>query len=86
MKKHPAHSAKVLDIRQLWKPIVGTTAGGTAITLWFEEILIFGEEILALIFFAIVGGLMYLFNLLVFKSEMPQREDFDNKNDNGVKK
>ena len=71
---------------RLWKPIVATGAGGTAVAVWFEEILFFSEEILALVFFAIAGGLMNLFNLLIFKSTMPKREDFGNKNDKGEKK
>lgn len=86
MQRKPANFPRFPNIRRLWKPVVGTTAGGTAIAFWFEEILIFGEEILALIFFTIVGGLMYLFNLQIFKSEMPRREDFDNNNVRGVKK
>lgn len=72
--------------RRFWKPAVATGAGGTAVAVWFEEILMFGEEILALVFLSIVGGLMYLFNVYIFKSHMPRREDFENTNDRGVKK
>jgi hypothetical protein len=86
MQSQPVHSPKFPNIRRLWKPVVGTAAGSSAIAFWFDEILIFGEEILVLIFFAIVGGLMALFNLLIFKSKTPRREDFDNTNTKGVKK
>lgn len=86
MKNQPAYSPRFPRIQRFWKPVVGTTAGGTAIAVWFEEILIFGEEILALIFFAIAGGWMVLHNLFIFKSKMPRREDFENNTVRGVKK
>ena len=72
--------------RRFWKPAVATGAGGTAVAVWFEEILIFGEEILALLFFALVGGVMYLFNVLVFKSQMPRHEAIENLKEKGEKK
>ena len=62
----------------LWKPAAVTGAGGTAIAIWFEEIIAFGAEILALIFLPILAGVIYLLDILIFKSRMPEREDLEN--------
>ena len=62
----------------LKKPAAITGAGGTAIAIWFDEIMMFGEEILALIFLPILAGVIYLLDILIFKSRMPRREDLDN--------
>ncbi len=73
-------------LRRYWKPVVATGAGGTAAAIWFEEILIYSEEILALIFLPIMAGVIYLFNIFVFKSRMPRREDLDQAKEKGEKK
>jgi hypothetical protein len=70
----------------LWKPAVVTGAGGTAIAIWLDEIVMFGEEILALIFLPILAGVIYLLDILIFKSRMPRREDLDTPTDQGAKK
>jgi hypothetical protein len=64
-------------IRRLWKPAALSGAGGTAIAVWLEEILLFGEEILALIFLPVIAGLVYLLDILIFRSRMPRREDME---------
>jgi hypothetical protein len=68
----------------MWKPAVTTGAGGAAIALWFEEILAFGAEVLALIFLPIMAGIIYLLDIFIFKSRMPQREDLENQKDQGA--
>jgi hypothetical protein len=70
----------------LWKPAAVTGAGGTAVAVWFEEILLFGQEILALIFLPIIAGAIYLLDFLIFKSCMPCREDMKNTEEKGVNK
>jgi hypothetical protein len=70
----------------LWKPAVVTGAGGTALAIWFEEILAFGTEILALIFLPILAGVIYLLDIFIFKSRLPRREDLETPTDQGVKK
>jgi len=62
-------------IRWFWKPAVATGAGGAATLIWWEEILLFGAEILALITIPILAGLVYLYNVLVFKAHRPRRDD-----------
>jgi hypothetical protein len=70
----------------LWKPAAVTGAGGTVIAIWFEEFMLFAEEILALIFLPILAGVIYLLDIFIFKSRMPKREDLENPIDKGAKK
>jgi len=61
-------------------PVVVTGAAGTALVAWFEELLAFAAEFIAVILLTILAGIIYLFNHLTFKSVMPRREDDKNKN------
>jgi|MudIll2142460700_1097286.scaffolds.fasta_scaffold1629099_1 hypothetical protein len=63
--------------RRFWKPAAATAAGGTAGAIWFEEIMLYTEEILALIFLPLLAGVIYLFNTLVFKSRQPRHDDLN---------
>jgi hypothetical protein len=69
--------------RRYWKPAAITGAGGTAVVVWFDELLMFGEEILALIFLPLLAGVIYLFDNFVFKSRLPRREDMNKLNNDG---
>jgi hypothetical protein len=80
----PSHRFPIF--RRFWKPAVVTGAGGTAVAVWFEEIMIFGQEILALIFLPILAGTIYLLDIFIFKSRMPRRKDLENTNDNSSRK
>ncbi|HEX5809332.1 MAG TPA: hypothetical protein VFY25_11745 [Anaerolineales bacterium] len=55
------------------------------IAIWFEEILLFGQELLALIFLPLIAGAIYLFDNFIFRSRMSKREDLKNTNDRGAK-
>lgn len=68
---------KTTLFRRLWKPAVVTGASGATLSLWIEEIILFGQEILALIFLPIMAGLVYLLDILIFKSRMPKKEDVE---------
>ena len=70
-------SSQPRTIRRFWKPVAVTGAGGTAVAIWLEEILLFGEEILALIFLPVIAGLVYLLDIFIFRSRLPRREDLD---------
>jgi len=85
MPDHPTNSPRFLVFRRFWKPAVVTGAGGTTLAILFDEILMFGEEILALIFLPLTAGLVYLFNIFVFNSRMPRRDDMENTDDRGAK-
>jgi hypothetical protein len=78
------HAHRSSIFRRLWKPAAVTGAGVTAVAFWFEEILLYVEEILVLILLPIMAGVIYLFNILLFKSRMPKGEDLKNPNDRGV--
>ena len=71
-------------IRRFWKPAAVTGAGGTVLAVWLEEILVFGAELLALIFLPITAGVIYLLDNFIFKSCMPGREDMQDINDKGA--
>lgn len=86
MSNHSTHSPRFPIFRRLWKPAVVTGASGATLAFWLDEIVMFGEEILALIFLPIMAGVIYLFNIFIFKSRMPRREDMENTNDRGAKK
>ncbi len=73
MSKSP--NSRFPVVRRFWKPLAATGAGGTAVVLWFEEMMLFAQDILALIFLPILAGIIYLFNIFAFKSRMPRRED-----------
>ena len=86
MSNYSSHSPRFPLFRRLWKPAAVTGAGGTAVAVWFEEIIAFGAEILALIFLPVIAGAIYLLDILIFKSRMPRREDMKNINERGANK
>ena len=71
---------------RLWKPAVIIGAGGTIITVRFDEILDYGQELLALVFLIVLAGSIYLLDIFIFKSCMPCREDMKTMNKKGANK
>jgi len=61
--------------RKFWKPAAVTGAGGTSLIIWFEEVIAFATDFIGVIFLTILGGLICLFDNLIFKSRIPRRED-----------
>lgn len=84
MSSPSTHSTRSFRFRRLWKPAAVTGAGGTAVVIWFEETLLLGQEILALIFLPIIAGAIYLLDIFIFRSRMPRREDMNSLNDKGA--
>ena len=80
------HAARFMKFRRFWKPLAVTGAGGTAAAVWFEEILLFGQEILGVIFLPIIAGVIYLLDIFIFRSRMPKREDLNDSIDRGANK
>lgn len=72
--------------RRFWKPALATGTGGAAVIFWLDEIVMFGAEILALIFLPIMAGVIYLLDIFMFRSRMPRREDMKAPDVHGVKK
>jgi hypothetical protein len=75
MSNFPKPATCSLRFRRLWKPVVATGTGGTALVIWFEEILVFATEFIGLIFLPILAAIIYLFNIFLFKSFEPQGDD-----------
>jgi hypothetical protein len=86
MSEHSAHFPRFPLFRRLWKPVAFTGAGGTAVVLLLDEIIAFGQEILALIFLSILGGTVCLLDNFIFKSCLPCREDMKNAEAKGANK
>jgi hypothetical protein len=68
-----ANAASVL--RKYWKPALATGAGGTSLAIWFEEILLLGLDVLAVLALLVLAGPILLFNHFMFKSAIPRKED-----------
>jgi hypothetical protein len=58
---------------------VAITAGGAAFITWFEEIIATVVEFIGVIFIFIMTGVIYLFNVYVFKSAAPRADDPEKK-------
>lgn len=69
----PVHPTSAL--RKYWKPVLATGAGGTSLILWFEEILVFALDFLAVLSLILLAGPIYLFNHFVFNSAAPKMKD-----------
>lgn len=74
MSNPSTHSPRFPIFRRLWKPAAATGAGGTAVAVWFEELMLFAEEIITLVSITILAGVIYLLNILMFKTRMPKKE------------
>lgn len=86
MSNSSTHAPRFGFFRRFWKPAAVTGAGSTAAVLWFEEIVAFGAEILALIFLPLIAGTIYLLDYFIFKSCMPCRDDLKDIREQGEKK
>ncbi|MBE0671736.1 MAG: hypothetical protein IH588_14200 [Anaerolineales bacterium] len=62
-------------LRKYWKPVLATGAGGTSIAIWFEEIILFGLDIMVVLILLLLAGPIYLYNYFVFKSATPTLKD-----------
>ena len=72
--------------RGWWKPTAVGGAGGIAIAVWLDEILLFAEEILGLILLPIMAGVIYLLDILMFRARLPKEEDIEHAGSKGAKK
>ena len=83
MSPQTGFSSARQGLQRFWKPAALTGAGGTAVAIWLEEIMLFAQEILALIFLPILAGVIYLLDIFMFKSRLPKRENLDNSTKQG---
>jgi len=77
MPGHPTRKVNLSGFRWLWKPALATVASGTTVAVWLDEILLYAEEILGLIFLPILAGLIYLFDNYLFNCTRPKPADID---------
>jgi len=81
----PKSGSRFPGIRRIWRPVAVTGAGGTVVAVWFEEIMLYAQEILALIFLPIMAGLIFLLDIFIFRSRTPKREDISIPSERGAK-
>lgn len=86
MSQSPGSTPRFPIIRRLWKPALATGIGGGATAIWLDEIIAFSAEILGLIMLPFLAGVIYLFDILLFKSHMPRREDIQSTPKKGTRK
>lgn len=68
MTKFPKKTTRFTLFKWLWKPVVATGIGGTALVISFEEILDFVAKFIRVIFITILTAIINIFNIIVFKS------------------
>jgi hypothetical protein len=64
---------------RFWKPAAAITTGGTVLITWFEEIIATAAEFIGVISIFVMTGIIYLFNVYVFKSAAPKADDLNKK-------
>lgn len=72
LRKHPPASP---FIRWVWRPLTLTGAGGTALALWLDDLVMVSQEVLGLIFLPIMAGIIYGLDVFLFKTRLPRRDD-----------
>ena len=85
MINHPHPVSRFLHLRNLWKPAVASGVGGTTLVIWFEEVIAFATDFIGVLLLTVLGGLICLFDNLIFKSRIPHPEDLRDTS-KGVKK
>lgn len=76
--KHPDYVSRSRHWRRWFPATTAAGVGGTALVIWFEELIAFATEFIGVIFLPILAGIIYLFNHIVFKSVMPRRMEMQN--------
>ncbi len=86
MFDHSKRPSRFSMFRRFWKPAFTTGAGGVAALFWLDEIMAFGQELLALLVLPIMAGALFLLDIFMFRTRMPRSEDIHGHNKNGVEK
>ncbi len=75
MNQNPSSGSR----RHHWKrwipPVTVAGAGGTSLAIWFEEVTAFLTEFIGVIMLPVLAGVIYLFNIYIFKSAKPKADD-----------
>lgn len=75
MNPNPSSGSHPRRWRRWASLAAAVSAGGTTLAIWFEEVVAFATEFIGVIFLPILVGVIYLFNVYVFKSAMPKADD-----------
>jgi hypothetical protein len=77
MNHYPSSNSHSRRWRRWIPPTVAVGTGGTALVIWFDEVVAFATEFFGLILLPIMAGIIYLFNIYVFKSATPKTDDMN---------
>ena len=72
--------------QRLWEPASVISMDGVTTTVWRKDVMMYIEEILALLFLFIMAGVIYLFDIYVFNSRAIKYENKENQKSLGDKK
>lgn len=77
MEHNPSSVSNSRSKRRWIRPAAAAGAGGTALVIWLEELMILAAEFIGVILMPILAGIIFLFNHLVFKNTMPRKSDLN---------
>lgn len=72
MLDNPPRTLHVQVSERSWKPIPGASIADPGSAPWFEEVLAIAADFIGVILLVVLGGVIYVFNHLVFKSRAPR--------------
>lgn len=75
MEHNPSSVSRSRSRRRWIRPVAAAGAGGTALVIWLEELMILAAELIGVIFLPILAGIIFLFNHILFKATMPRKLD-----------
>jgi hypothetical protein len=79
MNLNPSSGSRTRRWRRWGPPVAATGAAGTALVVWFEEVMAVVSEIFGLILLPLLAGVIYLFNHFIFKNATPKAGDINKK-------
>lgn len=75
MNHNPSPSSRPRHWRRWIPPVAAVGTGVTALVIWLEEVIALVTEFIGVIILPILAGVIYLFNVYIFKSAMPKSDD-----------
>jgi hypothetical protein len=75
MNHNPSSGSRPHRWKRWIPPAIVASAGGTSLAIWFEEVTAFLTEFIGVIILPILAGVIYLFNICLFKSAKPKADD-----------
>jgi len=75
MNQNPSSGSRPKRWKRWIPPVTVVGAGGTSLAIWFEEVTAFLTEFIGVIMLPVLAGVVYLFNVYIFKSAKPKADD-----------